>query len=71
MTNDRDDMDGMTSFVQQGLDVVFYNWRGLFAPSARVLNNENNLRPNDCGDEYAGVAGTTGALWMAADVFIR
>ena len=32
VTNDRDDMAGMSSFAEQGVDVVFYNWRGVFAP---------------------------------------
>lgn len=44
VTNDRDDMDGMTSFVDQGLDVVFYNWRGVFAPLSTSAERREELK---------------------------
>ena len=37
-------MDGMTSFVDQGLDVVFYNWRGVFAPLSTSAERREELK---------------------------
>ena len=44
VTNDRDDMDGMSSFAEQDIDVVFYNWRGVFAPLSTSADTRARLK---------------------------
>ena len=44
VTNDRDDMDGMSSFSAQGIDVIFYNWRGVFAPLSTTTEKRGQMR---------------------------
>jgi putative tricarboxylic transport membrane protein len=44
VTNDREDMDGMASFAEQGVDVEFYNWRGVFAPASVSAEERARLK---------------------------
>ena len=71
VTNDRDDMDGMSSFSAQGIDVIFYNWRGVFAPLSTTTEKRRQMRAQMTAvTRHRSLAESTVALRLAADVLI-
>ena len=50
-------MDGIASFTEQGVDVVFYNWRGVFAPASTSAEKRARLK-----DQMTAVTNT--AAWQ-------